>query len=162
MKNLLALVALLSLLPFAAGCATAPAAQTDRSSIRPAIPAPKEQVTLSTLAADTQGVIDLSAQEIHCTGEKSRNEFKMQGLTVQAHTCLEGDLKSVTLKLGDETFLFAITRRDPATGKHKSIAGFGALEKKGLMVPLDLNQAPQLPDWAEPPATPAPSAPDSN
>ena len=109
---------------------------------------PKAQLTVGEIVAAQKTSIDLTSNQLFCTGQKREKMDRVEGVTVKGVVCEEEKHISFAYLFNEEPFFFAIMEINEKRDVLKPLLGYAALERRELMIPVDLNSKPRLPVWA--------------
>lgn len=108
----------------------------------------KSQLTVGEIVEARMNKIDLTKNRLFCTGKKKDMMDRVEGVTVKGVLCDEAEHISFLYLFNDEPFFFAIMEVNKERDELKPLLGYGALERRGLLLPVDLTSKPRLPVWA--------------
>jgi len=108
----------------------------------------KAQLTVDEIVAARMASIDLTRNQLFCTGQKREKMDRVEGITVKGVVCEESRHISFAYLFNGEPFFFAIMEINDKRDVLKPLLGYAALEQMGLMLPVDLKSKPRLPLWA--------------
>jgi len=109
---------------------------------------PKAQLTVGEIVAAPMASIDLTRNQLFCTGQKREKMDRVEGITVKGVVCEEAKHISFAYLFNEEPFFFAIMEINDKRDVLTPLLGYAALERRGLMLPVDLKSKPRLPIWA--------------
>lgn len=109
---------------------------------------PLAQLTVAQIVESDLKEIDLRGSQLVCTGKKVENLDQVEGVMVKGVLCEEAEHVSFLYLFNGEPFFFAILRINNGRDQLTPLMGFGAMEQRGLMLPVDLKSRPRLPAWA--------------
>jgi hypothetical protein len=109
---------------------------------------PMAQLAVGQIVAEGMKEIDLSRNQLVCAGKKIETLDSVDGTLVRGLLCEEPEHMSFLYLFNGEPFFFAIMGINQARDELTPLMGFGALEIKGRLLPVDLNSKPSLPTWA--------------
>lgn len=109
---------------------------------------PLPQLTVSEIVASGMKEIALRDNQLVCAGKKTENLDQVEGIMVKGVLCEEPEHMSFLYLFNGEPFFLAIMGINQSRDELKPLMGFGAMEQRGLMTPVDLNSRPRLPLWA--------------
>lgn len=108
----------------------------------------KSQLTVGEIVEARMEEIDLTKNRLFCTGKKKDMMDRVEGVAVKGVLCEESRHISFLYLFNEEPFFFAIMETNKERDELKPLLGYGALRRRGLMLPVDLKSKPRLPVWA--------------
>ena len=109
---------------------------------------PKSELTVSQIVSAGMQEIDLGSNRIVCTGKQIVKMDRVEGTLIKGVLCEESAHMSFLYLFNDDPFFFAITEINQRRDEMKPLMGFGAMEQREKMLPVDLESKPRLPAWA--------------
>ncbi len=109
---------------------------------------PKTQLTVAEIVSAGMEEIDLGSNQIVCAGKQIVKMDRVEGSLVKGVLCEEPEHMSFLYLFNDDPFFFAIMEINQRRDEMKPLMGFGAMEQRGQMLPVDLEGKPHLPVWA--------------